>query len=251
MAAATTVFDTAELLEAILLQLPLVDILRAQRINRSFQDSIKKSPSLQRALFLKPYSDFTAKLIGCEPLNAKECPLRETCDQSSVTLSSTDDAFKLNWVQSKSGKHCGIVLNPFLPSFNVIGLTRMNDHFGFASPWACDIAASWNNMLLTQPSVENVVISTDFQSSRHWHILRSGDGVAGVTLGQLQRFLEDFRDSPYQLADIVGFHELDVIENPRACARLIAVSSTAAEVMAEIEVAVKVEQEETEEIESD
>jgi len=47
------VFDTPELLEAILVQLPQQDLLLAQRISRSFETAIKSSPKIQQALFFR------------------------------------------------------------------------------------------------------------------------------------------------------------------------------------------------------
>ncbi len=57
MSAESRFFAVPEL-ESILLNLPLVDILFAQRVGRTFRDGIKQSPSL-RALFLKPNDDFS------------------------------------------------------------------------------------------------------------------------------------------------------------------------------------------------
>jgi len=48
------VFNTAELLEAVLLNLPMKDLLLSQRVRRSWQALIITSLHLQRALFLLP-----------------------------------------------------------------------------------------------------------------------------------------------------------------------------------------------------
>lgn len=52
--ATQAVFNTAELLEAILLRLPTRSLLRCQRVSRTFKATIDDSPALQRALFLLP-----------------------------------------------------------------------------------------------------------------------------------------------------------------------------------------------------
>ncbi|KAF2702955.1 hypothetical protein K504DRAFT_419492 [Pleomassaria siparia CBS 279.74] len=51
--ACTHVLETIELLEAVLAQLPQRDLLLAQSISRRFQSTIKTSPRLQRALYLR------------------------------------------------------------------------------------------------------------------------------------------------------------------------------------------------------
>lgn len=51
--AATRVLDTPELLEAILLYLPLRDLLHSQRVSCQFQAAVTSSPSIQRALFFR------------------------------------------------------------------------------------------------------------------------------------------------------------------------------------------------------
>ncbi|OCL15321.1 hypothetical protein AOQ84DRAFT_49271 [Glonium stellatum] len=50
---ATRVLDTPELLESILLHLPLQDLLHSQRVSRQFHAAITSSPSIQQALFLR------------------------------------------------------------------------------------------------------------------------------------------------------------------------------------------------------
>jgi hypothetical protein len=52
--AAQQVFDITELLEAILLELPIKDLLFAQKICRRFKAVIEDSTSLQKALFFQP-----------------------------------------------------------------------------------------------------------------------------------------------------------------------------------------------------
>lgn len=54
MSVAHRVLDCPELLELILLQLPIRSLLHAQRICRSFRDAIRSSPTLQQALFFQP-----------------------------------------------------------------------------------------------------------------------------------------------------------------------------------------------------
>ena len=54
MAACEEVLNIKELLEDIVLLLPLRSILLSQRVNRSFRRCITTSPKIQRALFCQP-----------------------------------------------------------------------------------------------------------------------------------------------------------------------------------------------------
>ena len=51
------VLNTTELLEMILLELPMRDILLSQRVDKNFETTIKHSLKLQRAVFLAPCPD--------------------------------------------------------------------------------------------------------------------------------------------------------------------------------------------------
>ncbi|KAF2773751.1 hypothetical protein EJ03DRAFT_105914 [Teratosphaeria nubilosa] len=51
---ATEVFGITELAEQILLALPMRALLLAQRVNRTFYDTIASSPHIQEALFFRP-----------------------------------------------------------------------------------------------------------------------------------------------------------------------------------------------------
>jgi len=57
---------TPELMEMILLQLPTIDLLHAQRVNQFAHSLVSSSPKLQRALFLlaEPTSDRLQKFEG-------------------------------------------------------------------------------------------------------------------------------------------------------------------------------------------
>ena len=62
MAARSRVFGIPELLEMILLHLPLLDLLRANEVCVSWKDQYNKSVKIQQALFLEPYSDLLLKV---------------------------------------------------------------------------------------------------------------------------------------------------------------------------------------------
>ena len=75
---ATAVFSIVELLDMILLELPIQDLLLAQRVNREFRDTIITSPRIQERLLMRPRSrrnhngtsllnPFLAKITKSEP----------------------------------------------------------------------------------------------------------------------------------------------------------------------------------------
>lgn len=57
MAAKSKVFSTTELLEAILLQLPMKDVLLSQRVSKEWRDTIVGSTKLRELLFLFPIEE--------------------------------------------------------------------------------------------------------------------------------------------------------------------------------------------------
>lgn len=56
-AAARAVFDTAELLEHIMLQVPMATILTSQRVCQQFRDIVKTSKKIQEKLFFRTNSE--------------------------------------------------------------------------------------------------------------------------------------------------------------------------------------------------
>ena len=54
MSAVAKVFKTIELLEAILLELPMKDVLRSQQVRKHWKEVIVGSNAIQKALFMRP-----------------------------------------------------------------------------------------------------------------------------------------------------------------------------------------------------
>ncbi|KAK4614102.1 hypothetical protein CLAFUW4_09542 [Fulvia fulva] len=77
--AGETVAAIPELVEMILLQLPLQDVMLAQRVDRTFRDVIGGSSKLQQALFLRPCSSRQASLTG-HHTHPEPCTQKEDCD---------------------------------------------------------------------------------------------------------------------------------------------------------------------------
>lgn len=120
MSPSMTVFSSPNLLEAILLQLPFLDVLLAQRVSGTFYKTMKHSRRLQRALFLQPYGDSTISLYGWdEAFSTKDCCSQDSCEASSSHMEDILDAAlrddcKCKWILqgSDSQKPCGMLYDP-------------------------------------------------------------------------------------------------------------------------------------------
>jgi hypothetical protein len=91
MAASAKVLDAYELLEDILLHLPLIDLLHVWKVNQTFRDVVWNSYRINKALFISYATDKTAEWDEEE-----------------------EDEFTSRWVQPKDGLVPIIILNPFL-----------------------------------------------------------------------------------------------------------------------------------------
>ncbi|CZT16477.1 uncharacterized protein RCC_02320 [Ramularia collo-cygni] len=65
--ASNKVFGTTELLEDILLHLPLQDILKMQRVSKLSNAVIKSSPKIQRVIFFTPHTELVSKAPLTDP----------------------------------------------------------------------------------------------------------------------------------------------------------------------------------------
>ncbi|USW53060.1 Putative F-box domain-containing protein [Septoria linicola] len=99
----TRVFKTYELLENILLHLPLRTLLLSQRVNKSFQDVICRSQKIKQALFLEP----------CSPHVVVEGLVDNVIKHSSG--GSATFRFKA-WMLEAGVLHVTPAVNPFLAS---------------------------------------------------------------------------------------------------------------------------------------
>lgn len=116
-----------ELLETVLLLLPMRDVLLAQGVNSSWKAIIDHSPRLQRKLFFQ----------------SKPWPRHGIINKTSV---AKNEMFKEFWVQILPelswDKHHRIHLSPQ-------GFSKREGAFAYPK-------ASWRNMFLTQPAVKEV-----------------------------------------------------------------------------------------------
>lgn len=139
--AVTSVFGTPELLETILLELPIKDLLiNAQRVDKTFNGTIQASAKLQQALFFKP--------LPGKPLNFE----KTTPPQ---------------WLESPDDERYHTVLaNPFYNSLRSILLATPGDHPIRPSRLLQRPEASWRRMLVTQPPITVDLSRTSMERMR-------------------------------------------------------------------------------------
>jgi len=163
LSAMDEVLSMPELLEAILLHLPLSQILMtAQLVSPFFRETITDSPMLQQALFFMPASMDKPYLSRPNPMlthRANSHFIDERENRSSTTENTkwpSDGAFKqLNW-EEWTKKH---------RKYTVRG-------------------ASWRKMLVVQPPIQELEF---FSREGRWKI----HNETGIRMGQLENTYSD------------------------------------------------------------
>ncbi|KAK4550607.1 hypothetical protein LTR36_000186 [Oleoguttula mirabilis] len=118
MTAARRVFDTYELLENVLLHLPLRQLLLAQRISTSFRDLIWRSATINRALFFTPATAETVERY-CYDLDHDHSQSQpDICDEPDEGI----------WMTAPGPDAVSPLLNPFLPVHNMANDAAVQQH---------------------------------------------------------------------------------------------------------------------------
>lgn len=155
------VLQTAELLEAILLELPMVDLLLAQAVCKTWQDIIQRSTPIQRALFLAPPSQPQSIAYLDWRLDDKSyyefrSPYLKLGDHlRGETLTGRPKPYASHWGRTRYdiGRY-RVFVNPLLakvfPVLRASGLYDPDEDImsrkGMGHP-----KASWRSMYFTQP----------------------------------------------------------------------------------------------------
>jgi hypothetical protein len=159
-AAAMAVLESYELLEMILLELPLKDMLLAQRTSKTFQSLTKKSLPIRGALFLEPGQvqalapRAILQQLNCNPLLARLLRLRfNPADvflcASPVTGPESVTPWRLPWRLEN------VSWSPFSPSPHTITMKfKLNDNVNKQAKrvHAFDTNGSWRDLRLFQPA---------------------------------------------------------------------------------------------------
>jgi hypothetical protein len=163
---ASQVFRIPELLELVLLHLAQRDILLAQRVSRSFRQTIEGSLRLQRALFLAP--DWKLEGLVFDSWSANSCPHQKPVNNRLLLR-----AFPGNYPT------VSLVIVNDSPTPNEMAIGRRGsehwswdvcisfpaDHEPFCSPAVSYPEASWRRMYLSQPPCTDLYLTRRYQKS--------------------------------------------------------------------------------------
>ncbi|KAK5732255.1 hypothetical protein LTR17_010701 [Elasticomyces elasticus] len=182
----STLASTPELVEMILLRLPLPDILLAQRVDRTWCAIIRESPQLQRALFFRPRRDISL-VFPSAVICALPCTSAGTCkrllEPPGHDREGTCWMFKVAGTQEAHDPTVNPLTTILWPEQSM-----SPEEIEFPTPLVghntavARREASWRRMLFTQPPVTNLMV--DHGYARHWHEVVA-TSAAGVTLGDI------------------------------------------------------------------
>ncbi|KAI7349905.1 hypothetical protein KC354_g13030 [Hortaea werneckii] len=192
---------TPELLEAILYQLPLRDLVRAQSVCRQWQTVINHSKKLQRALYFEPVVwDLVA-----------------LCKEAGGGRSYS------NWVRAGSNGRCVTVyespiLSPLIKS--LLPVTRTKSLLAQLPGCWQRREASWRRMLVTQPPFQGAVHiyrhGSPGISNRVLYGEVSVNDIAQCTLGHiadgLEQQLQAFGGHYLLSCEVPGWLEWQIVE---------------------------------------
>lgn len=200
-----------ELLEKILLQSSMNDLLFAQKVNKTWQQTIQRSTKLQRALCLQTakskkhakkasHQTATSSAMRIAKLNddspETEWTMLEPPEQTDATLARK--LYHYSGKKSKSG-----LVNPFHTKVFTTVYYDDEESFKF-NPSAARFGSmgSWSKMYLSQPSLTKVVVQSTAQTIGHMVADDLGEGskvygsgmliekTTGVTMGDLHQALK-------------------------------------------------------------
>ena len=189
------VFDTYELLEMVLQQLPMRDVLLAQRVSKTWKKVISQSQSLQRKLFFKPASiiapDYDVEgeyEFGFTPL-----PL------TNVHADHTSTSFQMpgghTVVMNRLLRPCYSLNQQYQPPEKTVefpkGRACLPERFLYSS-------ASWKRMLLTRPALTDILMNDHLDGHDMVH------NASGVTAGDIYRKVRPDNQNWEWTCDIVG-----------------------------------------------
>lgn len=215
-----------ELMEMILLELPLRDVLAAQRVNKDFRDTIRDSHKLQKALFFKPIDKTVLR-----PMSKQSAPPACTSPQVCHANSKTGDWSTLeqqdpvtSWARHEPKPDetpRATTLNPFIykvapPWLELIkrretGRGRRAEYYTLnredLAPTARSyltplFPASLKRMQIFQPPASEVwlhcsgiFMATDEDGKcykHHWHSIQAREDQPGVTVGDVKEHADRF-----------------------------------------------------------
>ena len=185
--AANAVFNTHELLERILLELPIIDTLRLRRMNRAWRHIVNTRPALQRKLYYRPTP--TKHDATCVPRRADINPLLKTSHPIWSTTKS--DPWHLRSITRTAvvDENNTFQLPAIELDFTLNDIyCRRYDHISSYGNRAT--RGSWRRVLITQtPSARIMARLSNHRSDRYKYI-NTQWFPASSTLGEVCDWLE-------------------------------------------------------------
>ncbi|KAK5680167.1 hypothetical protein LTS10_007094 [Elasticomyces elasticus] len=180
-AAINAVFLTTELLEGILHQLPMKDLLLAQRISRRFRDVIGQSVILQQDLFMQPReADFAWKILETPGKWDKLQKITvKGCNGQDFTKREVHLSGQVNEVIFKRLQDHGMLWRHENERFLRFIFSRP-----LAPWWEGGEGVSWRKMFVTQPPA-TFMVARIFRSDYGDLIEVTIHCETGVTAGQM------------------------------------------------------------------
>jgi hypothetical protein len=192
-------FSSPELLEVILMNLPMQDLLvNGLRINRTWNATISTSPTLQQHLFFAP----TVQSLNDEPKWTKNPLLTEKfptwfndirmTKRFFIDVNTLQDAIDIFHYTDNAGPYKSY-------SFTDIGTLARAD-LGARSEVYCRPEASWRRMLVTQPPVKLLKIVTASNVRKRWgrkREMKEFGNKGGLRMGFVYDFVIEEIHSSY------------------------------------------------------
>ncbi|KAK5712170.1 hypothetical protein LTR17_018076 [Elasticomyces elasticus] len=183
---------TTELLEHVLSQLPMKDLLLAQRVSRNWRNAIRQSPEWQQQLFMRPLREkFIWNLtLPDYDMGSGHTLMRIKADLYSQAPENYPNALRAGDINEKL-----VQLVCLYDLFHSAGARNKVPHGPQESLkfrvqlLALDCpTASWRKMLLTQPPVYKV--STHFKVNGQNIVTNDAVYSSGVTMGDVVKPFE-------------------------------------------------------------
>ena len=184
--ASSRVLLTVELAEHVLSYLAFQDLIRAERVCRSWRDILAWSPSVRQGLFLEPGANHLSMAYQS---NTK---LRKPWQYRSLNVKRYTETYTI------------AVLHPYLLNLpEKEGTGKIAFSLDWRKAFKLDPNGRWRKMYVTQPPCRNVKI--EFQVGMPHALFTGRDRVsdpAGVRLGLIVDRVRDLLDRPNDRAEL-------------------------------------------------
>ena len=144
------VFDTAELLENILIHLTMFEIVRCRRVSSQFRDCIKGSTTIAEKLFLKPRQDIE---VWTRTREGDQTNFTRSTESASAAMRKLPEALK--WFREREPSMSFIVLPELCPLFTDCEYPRFTDCNSSPKRDRTSFRASENTMRIIESMLNN------------------------------------------------------------------------------------------------